>query len=161
MNSALPTPVDYQVPALVGKKLLVVDDNEAMLTAVSKVLRHAGAQVESADSAAGAIRLISEKHSEFDAVLTDLRMPVASGKTILSAIKSLHPEIPVVIMSAYWTEEAKDECAHLGTTQFLEKPLKSSQLLATVTRAVVAGLALKNSGGLRARKAPAAPDKPE
>jgi len=143
-----------------GKKLLVVDDDEAMLTAVSKVLRHAGAHVESAGSAAEAIRLMAERHSEFDAVLTDLRMPVASGKTIVSAMKSLHPSVPVVIMSAYWTEEAKDECARLGTTQFLEKPLKSSHLLVTVARAVLAGLALRDSGRTEAREERATPAQP-
>jgi DNA-binding NtrC family response regulator len=145
MKCNLPAPIENQVDALAGYKLLVVDDNEAMLTAASKVLGHAGAVVKSSDSIAGAIALIAEENGEFDAVLTDLRMPVASGKTVLSAIKSINPHIPVVIMSAYWTEEIKDECALLGTTQFLDKPLTSSHLLTTVKRALLAGRALRES----------------
>jgi DNA-binding NtrC family response regulator len=149
MNSILPAPVNYQVSALMGKRILVVDDDEAMLTAVSKVLRHAGAAVESASSVAESIAQMEETDAEFDAVLTDLRMPVASGKTVLSAIKSLHPGVPVVMMSGYWTEEMKDECALLGSTQFLDKPLNSSHLLITVTRALLAGLALRESVSTR------------
>lgn len=157
MNSILPAPVNYQVSALVRKKLLVVDDDEAMLTAVSKVLRHAGAAVESANSVAEAITLMEEKDAEFDAVVTDLRMPVASGKTVLTAMKSMHPGVPVVIMSGYWTEEMKDECALLGSTQFLDKPLNSSHLLITVTRALLAGLALRESVTTRHQKGTTTP----
>jgi DNA-binding NtrC family response regulator len=66
-----------------------------------------------------------------------MRMPLASGKAILSIIKTTHPRMPVLIMSAYWTEEMKDDCALLGTTLFLDKPLDSSHLLDTLARAVL------------------------
>jgi DNA-binding NtrC family response regulator len=147
MNSNLPFPVNYQVSALVGRKVLVVEDDEAMLTAVSKVLRYAGAEVKSANSVAAAISLLAQRGSSLDAVLTDLRMPVASGKTILSAMQSMHPDVPVVMMSAFWTDEMKNECALLGAAQFLEKPLNSSHLLITVSKALLAGLARKASLG--------------
>ncbi len=130
-----------------GRKVLVVDDDEAMLTAVSKVLRYAGAEVESANSVANAIALLAQNGSRLDAVLTDLRMPVASGKTILSAVQTTHPDVPVVMMSAFWTEEMKGECAQLGAAQFLDKPLNSSHLLITVSKALLAGLARKTSPG--------------
>jgi hypothetical protein len=48
MRTNLPVPVNYQVFALVGKRILVVEDDQAMLTAVSKVLRLAGAVVVAA-----------------------------------------------------------------------------------------------------------------
>ena len=147
MNSNLPFPVNYQVSALTGRKVLVVEDDEAMLTAVSKVLRYAGAAVESANSVAEAITLLAQKGSGLDAVLTDLRMPVASGKTVLSAMQSTHPDVPVVMMSAFWTDEMKNECASLGAAQFLDKPLNSSHLLITVSKALLAGTARKASSG--------------
>lgn len=147
MNSNLSFPVNYQVSALVGRRILVVDDDEAMLTAVTKVLRYAGAAVESANSAAGAISHLAKRGPAWDAVLTDLRMPVASGKIILSAVQSMHPEVPVMIMSAFWTEEMKDECAVLGAAQFLDKPLNSSHLLITVSKTLLAGLARKATSG--------------
>ena len=108
-----------------------------MLTAVSKVLRYAGAEVRSAAGVAEAIRLMAEKDAAFDAVITDLRMPVASGKTVLSVMKTAHPDVPILVMSAFWTEADKDECALLGTTRFIDKPLSSTQLLECVARAVL------------------------
>lgn len=137
MNTLLPTPISDQVSALVGKKLLVIDDDEAMLTAVSKVLRHAGANVESAGGTAEAIAQLAKPGVSFDAVLTDLRMPVVSGKTVLSVIKSSTPNVPVLIMSAFWTEEIKEECEQLGANGLLDKPLNSMRLLAAVAKAIL------------------------
>lgn len=115
-----------------GKRILVVDDDKPLLRAVSEVLRYAGANVKSASGVVEGIALLTEKDAAFNAVITDLRMPVASGKSILSLIKSAYPEMPVLVMSAFWTKELKDECMRLGADKFLDKPLTASQLLASV-----------------------------
>ncbi len=145
MDPSLPVPLHDQVSALVGKKLLVVDDDAAMLTAVSKVLRHAGALVQSAGGVVEAISLLAADGAAFHAVLTDLRMPVASGKTILSAIKTSNPDVPVVVMSAFWTDEIKAECVELGATSVLDKPLNSIRLITAVSKALIG--AYKPAGG--------------
>ena len=120
--------------ALAGKKILVVDDDEPMLLAVSKVLSRGGASVKSASTTVDAMTLMSDKDVSFDAVLTDLRMPVTSGKFILSVIKTVHPDMPVLIMSAFWTPEMKAECIELGVAQCLDKPLDASHLLGALAR---------------------------
>lgn len=137
MNSSLPIPLHDQVSALVGKKLLVVEDDEAMLTAVCKVLNHAGAHAQPAPGVAQAIALLADHATAFDAVLTDLRMPDASGKTILSAIKSASPAVPVLMMSAFWTDEIKQECTDQGASGLLDKPLNTRSLLAAVAKALL------------------------
>lgn len=137
MKSALPSPVDYRVSALVGKKILVIEDDPPMRLAVSKVLGHGGATVESVSSPAEAMVLITDRLATFDAVLTDLRMPVTSGKFILSTIRNIQPGMPVLMMSAFWTQEMKDECSQLGVTQCLDKPLNSMSLLGAVAIALL------------------------
>lgn len=121
---------------LKGKKLLVIDDDESMLTAISKVLRYAGGDVKTATGVAEAIMLLSGKDAQFDAVLTDLRMPIASGKSILGLMKTSYPAVPVLIMSAYWTAEIKDECRYIGVERFIDKPVQATQLLSYVSMAV-------------------------
>lgn len=135
-KSILPLPVelDRSRLSLLHCRLLVVDDDLPMLRAVTKVLSRAGAQVHSASSTAEAMQLMADPDFGFDVVLTDLRMPVASGKFILSLIKSTHPSLPVLIMSAYWTPEMKDECTRLGVAGCLEKPTSSRQLIQAICR---------------------------
>jgi DNA-binding NtrC family response regulator len=137
MNSmpSLPLPVEQSSSlSLAHYRLLVVDDDLPMLRAVTKVLSRAGAQVWSACSTAEAMALMSDPHLGFDVVLTDLRMPVTSGKFILSVIKSTHPSLPVLIMSAYWTQETKDECTRLGVAECLDKPITSHALVQAINR---------------------------
>jgi DNA-binding NtrC family response regulator len=128
MSTTLPAPVAFHESDLAGKRLLVVKNDEAILLAVSRVLRHAGATVRSARG------MMAAADADFDAVLTDLRMQGESGKSILSMIKSVHPDMPVLIMSAFWTKEIKEECAQLGATNLLDKPLRSWHLLGSVSR---------------------------
>lgn len=142
MNSMplLPLSADPAVAALpltlTSRRLLVVDDDPPMLRAVTKVLSRAGAQIHSACSTAEALALMADPNLGFDAVLTDLRMPVTSGKFILSVIRSTHPSLPVLIMSAYWTPEVKDECSRLGVAACLDKPINSRQLIQAITQAL-------------------------
>lgn len=137
MTSTLPFPVAFHESDLAGKRLLVVDDDEAMLRAVSKVLRHAGADVTAASGVGDAIKRMADEDGEFDAAITDLRMEGWSGKSILKLIKSAHPDVPVLVMSAFWTPEIKEECARLGADGFLDKPLRSWHLLGSLTRAML------------------------
>lgn len=134
MNFSPPIPINQGMSALSGKRILVVDDDEPMLLAVSKVLTRGGARVEAASTTVDAMALMSDKEIWFDAVLTDLRMPVTSGKFILSVIKTMHPDMPVLIMSAFWTPEMKTECLQLGVAQCLDKPLDASHLLGAIAR---------------------------
>ena len=69
-------------------------------------------------------------------VLTDLRMPLASGRTILSAVTTYHPDVPVLVMSAFWTDEMKDECEALGATKFMCKPMNAPHLLSSIVLAL-------------------------
>jgi DNA-binding NtrC family response regulator len=136
MNSTSPAPVELQKPTLKGKRLLVVDDDLELLTAVSKVLRNAGADVKSAGGVVEGIAFLAERKAVFDAVLTDLRMPVASGSSILSLMKTTYPNVPVLVMSAYWTEAMKERCTLMGADLFLDKPLHAAQLLETISKAI-------------------------
>ena len=141
VNSPLPAPVDFQESDLAGKRLLVVDDDEAMLRAVFKVLRHAGATVESAACVDEAVQMLSARAVSFDAVVKDLRMP---GKGGVSTMKATDPDVPVRMMSAFRTREDRDECMELGASNFLDKPLRTWHLLSSVVKAIACSL---RSGG--------------
>jgi len=123
-------------PPLSGRQLLVVDDDKALLLALSKVLRSEGAKVLAAGSASDAVRFLSLNFGRIDLVLTDMRMPGTSGMTILSAVKGSSPDVPVIVMTAFATDGMREHCAEGGAFAFLEKPVDVATLLETVARAL-------------------------
>lgn len=136
MNSPLQTASQAEASNLSGKRILVIDDDAALLLATCKILRRAGAVVKACAGVPGAVGQLVEDGAGFDLVLTDLRMPLTSGKLVLSLIKTAFPTVPVIIMSAFWSEEAKEECRQLGACSLLDKPVRGRDLV----EAVVEGL---------------------
>jgi DNA-binding NtrC family response regulator len=116
------------------KSILVVDDDAAMLRALEKVLRQAGCLVTRAQSGDEALEQLGGRAKRFDLVITDLCMPLVNGGTILHAVKTVFPELPIMIITAYAGPNTKVEFLQQGAAAFLEKPVDSPRLLAEVSR---------------------------
>jgi two-component system nitrogen regulation response regulator NtrX len=118
-------------------RLLVVDDEPDIRSAVRDILEDEGYQVtlaESADAARGARR-----EQSFDAVLLDIWMPGTDGIGLLrewAAAGAL--TCPVVMMSGHGTVETAVEATRLGAYDFIEKPIALAKLLITLERALEA-----------------------
>ena len=121
------------------KSVLVVDDDAAMLRALEKVLRQAGCLVTRAQSGDEVIAQLGNRAKRFDLIITDLCMPLANGGTILRAVKTVFPELPVMIITAYAGPNTKVEFLQQGAAAFLEKPLDAPKLLEEVARVLTAG----------------------
>jgi DNA-binding NtrC family response regulator len=117
-----------------GRAILVIDDDTAMLRALNKVLSGEGAVVTSSFWAGEALEHLTNSSERFDLIITDLRMPVVGGRTILGAVTVALPQVPVIIITAFGSPELKAECLHTGAAAFLEKPLDTPQLLAAIER---------------------------
>lgn len=135
MNT-LTEPLSQEGKSLTGKQVLVVDDDKALLLALTKVLRNEGAVVLPAGDASEAIRFLSLNFGQIDLVLTDMRMPNASGKCVLSAVRGAYHNVPVIVITAFATDAIREACTALGAFAFLEKPVNTSTLLGEVRRAV-------------------------
>lgn len=116
------------------KAILIIDDDAAMLRALSKVLSGEGAVVASASWAGEIMERLAENQGHFDLIITDLRMPILNGKSVLGAVKTALPEVPVIVMTAFGSPEVEAECLEKGAAAFLEKPLDTPQLLAALER---------------------------
>ncbi len=123
---------------LCDKSFLVVDDDEAMLRALDRVLKAEGATVAVATAAADAVEILTQRRRCIDLVITDLRMPLVTGMTLLYAIHKIFPRLPVIVLTALGSPDVKAECLREGAAEFLEKPLDASQLLEAIGR-VLAG----------------------
>jgi DNA-binding NtrC family response regulator len=126
-----------------GKSILVIDDDPGMLHALEKVLSVAGADVTSAEWAGDGMPILTNRQKTIHLVITDLRMPFVNGATVVSLVHQVFPDMPVIVLTAFASPEARAACIEQGVVAFLEKPLNSDEL----TRAVCQALALSPSRG--------------
>jgi len=124
--------VNDDMKKLRNKSVLIIDDNPSMLRALDKVLTGEGADVTSASWAGDAIEILTARRKKVDLVITDLRMPILTGITVVYAIHEVFPGLPVIVLTAFGSANVKSECLRQGAVAFLEKPLDTTQLLAAI-----------------------------
>jgi DNA-binding NtrC family response regulator len=118
--------------SILNKNILVVDDDEHMLRSLDKVLSGEGAVIATAKCAEDAIEFLIRREKELALVITDLRMPMVTGMTLVYAIHLMFPAIPVIVLTAFGNAELRSECIRQGAAGFLEKNLSKPQLLAAI-----------------------------
>ena len=112
---------------MIGKRILVVDDEENLRRVTQLKLQQAGYEALTASDASQALEVLS-KHPQ-DLVLTDLKMPGMSGIDLLRKVKEEYPEVIVVVVTAYGTIESAVEAMRLGAYDYIIKPFDLSELL--------------------------------
>lgn len=125
------------------KSILVVDDDAAMLRALEKVLRQERGLVTAVQSGVEAIEQLANREKRFDLVITDLRLPLVNGELILHAVKTVRPEVPVMIITAYAGPNTKAELLQHGAAALLEKPLDAAKLLGEIASILGGGTTTK------------------
>jgi two-component system, NtrC family, response regulator AtoC len=113
-------------------KVLIIDDERDMLTNCTRILRRDGYACVTADTSEQGLELVEAERP--DVVLVDLRMPGKSGIDIVKAVKTRHPTIEVVLMTAYATIETAVAAIKQGAFDYLPKPFTADQLQAVIRR---------------------------
>jgi two-component system response regulator FixJ len=115
-------------------RILVVDDHDSLRKGLVRALVNAGHDVEEAPNGTVAIERLQD--SQFDVVLTDLRMGGADGMDVLRTTRSIQPNSAVILMTAFGSIHTAVEAMKIGAVDFLEKPFDDDQLLAAVRAAL-------------------------
>jgi len=120
-------------PAMLGGVVLLVEDEQSVRKVIQRMLEHAGLEVVSASSPEEALAL--EDLERIDLLISDVVMPGMMGTELATAIRSLRPELPVVLVSGY-SQDALEEAPTGQGTFFLRKPLGQELLIATLRTAL-------------------------
>jgi len=117
-----------------GTKILVVDDDNALLIILSRRLSQAGHHVLTALDAAQAVRHAAREAP--DLILLDIKLPAGGGIGVLKTLKSSTKtmQIPVIVMTASEDPALRREVEAYGLEGFLNKPLNIDDLLKTIER---------------------------
>jgi DNA-binding NtrC family response regulator len=114
-------------------KILLVDDETAILEALEILFRGEGYEVATADSGPKAMAALEDERP--DIVLTDIRMPGAGGLDVLSHAREVDPEMPVILMTAQASLQSAVRAVNEGAYYYLQKPFANDELLAICKRA--------------------------
>src|SRR5210317_1692896 len=113
--------------------VLLVDDEEQFLDALSQRLETRGLKVATVTSGEDAVNQV-EDHN-FDAIIVDLAMPGIDGIETLKRIKKKRPDLEIIMLTGHATVKSGIEAMKLGADDFLEKPVDLNVLLEKIGEA--------------------------
>lgn len=115
-------------------QILIVDDESSNRQTLKRVLSREGYSVSTAENAAIALAQVRQHPPVL--MLTDIKMPGMDGIELLKQAKTLHPELEVIVMTAYGTVEQAVEAMKEGAWDFIAKPIKRADLIRAVRKAL-------------------------
>ncbi len=134
-DAAHDQPVALAEPPAFGNSntetILVVEDEQAVVTAIVKELKNAGYKVASARNGAAAVALLETRNAPVDLVLTDVIMPSMRGDELAKRVRAMYPETRIVFMSGYANDDV-ERALTSDPSPVLQKPFEISNLLAVL-----------------------------
>ena len=117
-------------------RILIVDDDEALLEALPETLRMRmnGIQIDTSPSATAALELIREV--DYDAVVSDIKLPGMDGLALLTEIKELRPGTPTLLITGHGEHDLAVQALRGGAYDFVQKPIDRDYFVASLERAI-------------------------
>ena len=115
-------------PAVRNKSIIVVEDEDSILTLISRVLEKSDYTVVTAENGNDAVDKIEKNQLVFDLLITDVVMPGMNGNELNSRVKELYPDIKTIFMSGYTANIIADSGFLEEGINFLQKPFSVQQL---------------------------------
>ena len=118
--------------------MLIVDDDPALLQALPQALRlrMGGVKVDTAESGAAALDQIALQ--DYDAIVTDIKMPGIDGLALLAEIRTRRPETPILMITGHGEYELSVRALRSGAYDFIQKPIDRDHFVASLDRAIQA-----------------------
>jgi two-component system response regulator FlrC len=115
-----------------GMRVLIVEDDAELREALADTLELAGCRVEAAAGAQEALALLGRTPA--DVVVSDVNMDGMDGHELLRRIRALHPQVPVVLITAFGSIERSVLAMREGASDYLVKPFQPAQLIEVIGR---------------------------
>ena len=118
----------------VGRRVLVVDDEESIRELLTKTLALAEYEAQAVSDGKAGLELL--RREPWDLLIADLRMPEMDGLSLIREARRLHPRLPVIIITGYSSESSAIQAVNLGVVGYLVKPFRIPQILSAVAKAL-------------------------
>ena len=116
------------------ERILLVDDEEAIVRMFERMLERLGYQVTSRTSSVEALHAFRSQPDKFDLVITDLSMPNMNGTDLAKELLGIRPDIPIVLCTGFSEIISKEKAMVIGVREYIMKPVVPSQIAGTIRR---------------------------
>jgi len=116
------------------QRILVVEDEPDLRKVLVSLLKREGYRVDAAENGTRAVEMLGKEI--YDLVITDVRLPGASGIDVLRAARENVPDIPVIVVTAFASDETAEQARKLGAFNFITKPFDNDKIVADVAIAL-------------------------
>jgi len=117
-----------------GKRVLYVDDDESLVLLVPRVLQRLGYHASGYLTGQNAVDAVRAAPDEFDLVVSDYNMPGVSGLDVATEVRSIRPDLPVVIFSGYVTDQLRADALQAGVREVISKANTVDDLCQSIHR---------------------------
>ena len=119
-----------------GERILLVEDDDAVRTVISNILRRSGYQVLVADSPESCLALVRELDDPIDLLLTDVVMPGMNGLQLHERLQEMRPGLRAIYMSGYDEGVFEGRATRAGDIDLMQKPISIPLLLEKIRESV-------------------------
>ena len=138
-----------------NQRILVVDDQQANLVTLERILTREGWIVDKARDGREALDLFRENGPSV--IVTDLKMPGMTGLELLKAVRALSSNVEVILMTAFGTVDTAVDAMKYGAWDYVTKPLKRAEIVSSVKKALQRRLLIDENEQLKAKLAENSP----
>jgi DNA-binding NtrC family response regulator len=132
-------------------KILIVDDEIDLLELLEMILaERTPYQIVTTNNPLEVSSLLKEQ--TFDLLITDLRMPGMGGIELIQETQKTHPDMPVIVITAYGSSQSSEESIAAGAYDYITKPFRKDQIIHTINRAMEWQAMKKELATLKAQK---------
>ncbi|MFP4488736.1 MAG: response regulator [Bacteroidales bacterium] len=118
----------YQLD-LSGKSIAIIDDDPATLRYFEVLLKTTSAGVKSFSSGPDFLEYIKDNPDAFDLIMMDYLIPHVNGIDCIKAFRKHNSKVPVIMITAYYTRESKEESILAGSNEYILKPVIPEKVL--------------------------------
>lgn len=116
-----------------NSRILIVDDEQALVNMLQEFLSAFGAQVDSYTCPLKALQAFTRESDNFDLVITDHSMPGMTGMDLAGKMLKIKPELPIILCTGYSEKANAGSAGKIGVSAFFNKPVKMTELILKIT----------------------------
>ncbi len=122
---------------LSDKTIAVVDDDIASIRYFEVLLKTTGADVVSFSNGTDITRYLADQNNKADLVMIDYLIPFINGIECIRQIRKLYPNLPLIMVTAYFTRESKEEAFLAGCNEYILKPVIPDRILGLLNKYLI------------------------